>query len=468
MLIKLVHKPHFVILGAGITGLSLGWFLKRRYGENISLTILEKSSRAGGWIQTTENEGFLFEKGPRSCRTKGSGIATLQLIEELGLVPEVIVPSSAAQKRFLYVDGHLQPVPSNVLSFCFSPLMKGVLPALWKEWRVPPKNKNEDESIYDFISRRLSPEIAERFIDPLTLGIFAGDIRQLSIRSCFPQLYQWEQEYGSMIKGMLLRKSKKNEFLTPFVRSMQKFSIFTLKSGIETLVKTLTDKLKDALQLETAVMNLEIFPKHVSVMLSGGSSIQADHVFCALPAESVAGILKPLFANFDLNPEIPTASVAIVNMGWRQRVLKHEGFGHLVPTNEKEDVLGVVWDSSAFPQQNRNAQETRLTAMLGGIQYPEIARLSEQEIAEKALKAVAIHLNIDRRPDVIQASIANKAIPQYLVGHDEKVKRVELNLAKLSSRLTLLGSSWHGIAVNDCVDMAKKAVQKLSDLTDYL
>ncbi len=160
---------HIVILGAGISGLSTAWFLKKRFGKEIALTIIDKSKRPGGWMQTSHTGGFLFEQGPHSCRATGAGLATLQLAEELGLQDHVVTADPASHIRYLYHNQSLQRLPTGPLSCLFSPLMKGIIPALIRDWRTPPGNQ-DDESIYDFFSRRFGPSIAERFADYLLLA----------------------------------------------------------------------------------------------------------------------------------------------------------------------------------------------------------------------------------------------------------------------------------------------------------
>lgn len=449
-------KQRFVILGGGISGLSLGWFLKRRYGNDIALTILEKDVRPGGWIRTLEYDGFLFEKGPRSCRSTGTGVATLQLAEELGLAGETIAASPSAVKRFLYTEGRLQQLPQGVTSFLLSPLMRGVLPALWREWRTPPESSS-DESIFDFICRRLSSNIAERLIDPLTSGIYAGDIRKLSIQACFPEMFRWEQEHGSLLKGMLSKRKADKQTTSLFVSKMQRTPIFTFKGGMEILVKALATHLDDSIRLGCSVRTLELNGDGTNIILENGDMLQADHLFCALPSTEASALLNPLLAAENVQiATVPAVTVAVVNMGWKGNILKHNGFGYLIPTQEQEKVLGMVWDSSAFPQQNRSDTETRLTAMLGGAHHPEIEVLSRKEIVDRALLAVSHHLNINSPPDAIHTQVAKNAIPQYLVGHNDNVKRNEQNLKRLSSRLTLLGSSWHGVSVNDCIAESKR------------
>ncbi len=182
------------ILGAGITGLSVAWYLKKKYRNALEIAIYEKSGRAGGWIESFTKEGFRFEGGPRGFRPKGQGEATLELISELGLTKELVPSNRKAQVRYIAHKGKLR---------VFSPfylLQQGVVRSLWCDLKTPASSL-EDESIAQFAQRRFKRGIAEGVIDPLVHGIFAGDPKQLSIRSCFPKIWQAEQRYGSVLKG---------------------------------------------------------------------------------------------------------------------------------------------------------------------------------------------------------------------------------------------------------------------------
>jgi oxygen-dependent protoporphyrinogen oxidase len=439
------------ILGAGISGLALGWSLKQCYGTAISLSIYEKSQRPGGWIKSSYVDGFLFEEGPRSCRSRAAGAATLALIESLGMASEVVMASAAAKQRYLYHQGRLCAIP-GFLGMPFSPLMRGVLPALCKEWRQPP-GMQDDESIYDFVSRRFTQKVAERLADPMTAGIYAGDIRQLSMRSCFPQLFQWEQQYGSVTGGMF-RTRKDVLPVTPFVEKVQReSSIFSLRHGMESLVTALATQLKNDLKLQTPVDSIEIKEGNIWLRTAAAGQQEFDRVFCALPASETLKLFGSLLKKSYI---FPAASVATVGMGWKATVLDKQGFGYLVPSREKQDVLGVVFDSAVFPQQSGYKQETRLTAMLGGAQRPEIAGLAVDEIKSLVMCSLRNHLGIKQEPDVWHLNVAKEAIPQYLVGHAAAVQRLKQDIAKLSPYISLIGSAWHGVAVNDCIAEAAK------------
>jgi oxygen-dependent protoporphyrinogen oxidase len=448
-----------VVIGAGISGLSLGWFLKKKFNDGLSLTILEADHRAGGWIRSHKQEGFVFEEGPRSCRSKGNGAATLRLIEELDLCEEVISASPEAKIRYIYLDGKLQAVPNSFLSFLFSPLMKGVLPALLKEWRLPPTSL-ADESIAAFIGRRLNSEIAAKLMDPLVSGIYAGDINTLSMKSCFPEISRMERDYGSLVKGMFLKKRVQLEE-SPFVQAMQRTPVFTFHQGMETLVSALYDHLQKDIRLSSLVQSLQVNNDGVEVKLQNGDVLHADQVFLTTSAQATSKFITAVdeIAARKMT-EQKYATVAVVNMGWNKQVLSHPGFGYLVPSSQKQDVLGVVFDSSAFSQQNEHEQQTRLTVMLGGVNSPNIEKLSEDAIKENAFAAVEKHLNIETKPEIVHLSVAKQAIPQYNVGHHEWLKGIEDRMKVASnSRITLLGSSWYGVAVNDCIAEAEKAAQ---------
>jgi len=420
--------PHIVIIGAGISGLTLGWRLKQQK-PHIKLTILEKEQRPGGLIQTSLCDGFLFERGPHSCRSRDTGVATLQLIEELGLQSELIGASPAAKKRFIYHGGRLHPLP----------MVRTAIECLLKEWRIP-RGTAEDESVFDFFVRRCGTRVANTLIDPLVSGIYAGDMRQLSMQACFPALYRHEQEHGSLVKGMLANLFKRPQ--------RHKFPLFTLRHGMEMLIHRLGDRLQGHLVLNCAAQSLQVMPDHVEIRTKG-MTLHADEVFIALPAKAtgtlVSGVLTPPTA-------VPGSSVAVINMGWDRDVLKRSGFGYLVPSWEKEEVLGVIWDSAVFPEQNRSPQETRLTVMLGGAHRPDLPRLPELQLIQIAKKALDRHLNIREEPKALLVSVAHEAIPQYTVGHLSRLCSLETQLKDASQgRIHLLGSAWYGVSVNDCV-----------------
>ncbi len=409
---------HVCILGAGISGLSLAWQLSKN-NKFTPLTILERTARAGGWIQT-ERGDFLFERGPRTFRVKESS-RFLELSKELGLENSLIVANTAAKKRYIVRGGGLKKVPMHLL-----------VPALLKEWRVPPLE--EEETIYDFAVRRFNSRIASLFFDPMTLGIYAGDIRELSMSACFPALKKWELEYGSLTKALLKKKTVKT-------------SMVSFKEGAQTLVDALAAKLP--IHYNQEVLQLRFTDQGVEVITATDSFV-ADHLFTSLPPPTMAALFKPLDAEISaLFGQIAMRGLSVVNVGYRERQLPVKGFGYLVPTQEKEEILGVVFDSDIFPVQ----PYTRLTVMVKeGVSDPERA----------ALGALKKHLHLTGTPDVIAVHKAAGAIPQYRLGHQALIAALEKKIEERFPRLTLLGNYLRGASVEDCLGVAKEAITKLA------
>ncbi len=344
------------IIGGGITGLSSAWFLIKKY-PGAKITLFEKGPRLGGWIQTSQGGGFLFEKGPRTFQL-GRSPHLLSLIQDLGL--NVIYSDPSASKRFILHKGKLKSAGS---------FLPGLIPYLIRELFIS-SSKAEDESIYDFASRRFSRKIAETLFDPLTLGIYAGDIKKLSIRACFPGLVQWEREKGSIVRGLLSAPKKPK-------------GLFTIPSGMQTLIQELAKRLPIDVVLNCAAEKIseqEVF--------AGGKIERADRVISALP------------------PSVSAKSIWVVNVAFAGDVLLKKGFGYLAPTQEKEPLLGAIFDSAIFPEQNRFG-ETRLTAMV---------REEEKDPLQAALHAFERHLGISVQPIYTSVFFAKNAIPQFEVG----------------------------------------------------
>jgi protoporphyrinogen/coproporphyrinogen III oxidase len=418
-------KKRVVILGAGISGLSLAFFLS----DHFEVTVLEKRKRAGGWLQTESTSGFLFERGPRTFRKAHSPLL-LALIEELNLKGELIDSAPEAKRRYLWMDGHLQSFPKLLLKSAF------LLPVL-KEWAIPANRS--DESISTFATRRFNREVAERLFDPLTLGIYAGEIDHLSMKACFPRLKQWEEEYGSVTLGFLAQK-----------RSKEPSPLFSLKTGVQSLIDALVKRLEGKMRCNQEVKALRFSEQEVEVITQGGS-LHADLLFSALPVHAIAELFQPHDALLGQElAAIRSKSLQVVHLGYSQRVLPLSGFGYLVPRREKEQILGVVFDSAIFPQHNHHQEETRLTVMLNDSPDPIAA----------SVEALQRHLNISARPELSRSVSMQEAIPQYAVGHLERIAALQKRVQSLFPRCVLVGNYLTGISVEACIATAKTAADR--------
>jgi len=400
-----------VILGAGISGLAVAWFLKKKYNNRLALTIYEKSARVGGWIRTNQHQGFLFEEGPRGFRPTGKGKATIELIQELGLENELVSASTGARKRYISLGGKLHPFSLGFL------LRQGAIGAALHDL-FTPATVAEDETIENFICRRFNRQLADTLFDPLTKGIFGGDCRTLSMRSCLPRLWKLEQQKGSVLRGAF------RALFTSHAR------VHSFKEGMEILPKVLAKKLDIPILFSKKVHSLE--------------EIEADYVISAIPTSS----LSPLTHQVD---PLEYATLSTINFGWNKKVLDRRGYGFLVPSIEQGEILGMSWDSEIFPTHNRGEQ-TRICVMIGG-------NLPEEQLYDIAVKSLYLYLKITVEPIACSIHRAQSAIPQYSLYYHQRIENFKKGLP---SRVYAIGNCFDGVGVNECIFNAKKFANTVS------
>jgi protoporphyrinogen/coproporphyrinogen III oxidase len=299
-----------------------------------------------------------------------------------------------------------------------------MIPSLLREPFIS-KGGGDDESIYDFTARRLGKRIANTLIDPIALGIFAGDIRKLSVQSCFPILTQWERERGSIVFGALLSRFKKKRGPA---------GLFTLQGGMKTLIGELALKSQAKIRLDTPA--LEIRSDGVQ---ASDAFYPADLIVSALSGSSI-GRLTGLWCDF------AEADISLVHLAFEGDVLPKKGFGYLVPTWVKENLLGMVFDSAVFPQQS-SSKETRVTLMMR--RAPDL---------EEALDVMRRHLGVSQRPIFSSVHLAKGAIPEFHVGYGKRLGEFEKEAKKKFPSLILLGNYLRGASVDACIALAKQSL----------
>ena len=443
-------RKRIAILGAGISGLSLAWYLSKT-SVAPEIHLFEKSGRAGGWMHTEHCNGFLFEKGPRTLKAS-MATAILKLAKELGLQDEIIVSGRKPYHRYLWTEKKLWRFPNNPLSFLFSPLTNGLVRAIFTEWgRLG--NAGTDETVWEFALRRFNKEVARRIFDPMVTGIFGGDVHTISVKACFPTLKMWEEKYGSISRGFLLERKENEKKVKDLFSFLSSNSIFSFKNGLETIAQALFKSLNVQMHLQSKVETIRL--QHGKVELSTAlQNFEFDRVFCALPVKETG----ELFQNFDAEIAnellaVPSLGLAVVNVGYRQGVLPVKGFGYLTPSYEKEEIKGVIFDSYVFPQLNSYKHETRLT-----IKLDEDGRIDMQYV-EAALKGIKKHLGISTAPDAISIKRALRAIPQYHVGHLEKMERLMVRARARHPGIVLHGNYLSGMSVNHIIERSEQLAQ---------
>ncbi|RHY23305.1 hypothetical protein DYB36_012185, partial [Aphanomyces astaci] len=323
-----------------------------------------------------------------------------------------------------------------------------------------------DESIYDFISRRFSPVVANRLLDPMVSGIFGGNIRHLSMRSCFGLLWDMEQSHGSIVRAMLFGSSPKSTTLldgtahSSFVKTGSKAMSMSFTHGMQTFTDALAAHIEVLLADATSTPWSTQHGGGVVVRVrdagaSAAETIVADHVFSALPAPRLAPLVQSVAPSAAAAlSRLPFTSLGVVTLGFHRNLIQHSGFGYLVPTCENQGILGVIYDSCSFPQQNFDQTNniTRLSVFVGGENHPAVAAMPRAKREALALETVQRHLGVTDAPVHVESTWYEHAIPQYPVGYHADVASLEADLAQaFHASLTVVGNSFYGVGLSDCV-----------------
>lgn len=464
-----------VVLGGGLSGLSAAYYLVRKFPKQ-PVTLVEASSRLGGWIKTDRVDEVLFEQGPRTIRPQGvPGQNTLSLVEELGLDNEVLPMSTnhpAARNRMIYVNGEMHKLPSSFSSLFFKqkPFSKSLFRYLIHDLYTP-KREVKDESIYDFTSRRFGPEFADYLISAMVCGICAGNAKEISVNFLLKNFFEYEQKYGSVLKGIannvLSGGTKQSQQLGSLAMRAknERWNIFSFKNGLETLPKALEANLRNSqvnIELNAICKSVEMptDQDNALVYLEDGKVLNGQNVISSLPSENLAPLLEKHHPELsELLNKIKSVTVGVVNLHYDKKLIHEDGFGFLVPPKENLPILGVIYDSCSFPRDNG----TVLTVMMGGSWYDQLfgKNADEATLLKTAKEQLKQIIGIVQEPLHTKVRILRNCIPQYTVGHTETVEKINEYISKNKMPLTICGASYYGVGINDVILSAKNAVDKL-------
>jgi oxygen-dependent protoporphyrinogen oxidase len=453
--------PRVTIVGGGISGLTVAYALLN--SSQIEVMVLEADSRPGGKIWTDRVDGFLCERGPNGFLDNRP--QTLLLCEELGLEP--LRGSEDAKRRYIFSKGRLYLLSESPISFLRSGLISWHGKLRMGYELFAPKGP-EDESVADFVRRRLGEEALEKLIDPMCSGIFAGDPHKMSIRYCFPRIKELEQQYGSLIRAMIkLQKARKKESKVRGQESGEKVgpvptgNLTSFYNGAQTLTDALAKRLEGRVRLGVSVQSIELEGKLYKLHTSKGI-INADIVVLASPAYASAEILRGLDLRLSrILLDIPYAPVSVICLGYRREKVIHslKGFGFLIPHIEGKRLLGTLWDSSIFPNRAPDGY-VLLRSMVGGARSPALAMLDDTQLINTVLDELRPIVFLGSEPDMVRVYRWEKAIPQYVMGHGERLQIIDERLRSFPG-LYITGNAYRGVGMNDCIENAYKIADKV-------
>ncbi len=457
-----------IVVGGGISGLAAAYVLRtkaREAGVELDLTVLEKEERTGGKIWSIKEEGYLCEWGPNGFLD--SKPQTLDLCADLGVRESLLRSNDDARKRFIFSNGMLHRLPENGPSFFASKLISwpGKI-RLAMEPFAPKPPAGIDETLAAFGRRRLGKEALEKLISPMVSGIFAGDPETMSLKSCFPRIAELESEYGGLVMAMILlaRKKQRERAEGKVVSSAAGPGgiLTSFREGIQTLTNILEEKLGNGTVVTgretTGIRAGKSVPYTVRTV---AGDLEADLVVVAAPSFAAAGMLREFDPGIaGILDDIPYASMTVACFGYERERLAHDldGFGYLIPKGEGMSTLGTLWDSSIFEDRAPEGH-VLLRSMLGGACFPEYVELSDEEVERRVREDLKTTMGIKVPPSFVRIFRHEKAIPQYTVGHGERLRALG-ELLKARPGLVLTGNSYRGIGLNDCVAAANRAAEE--------
>lgn len=443
-----MEKSKVCILGSGITGLSYAYYLQK-YRPDIEFVILEEKENAGGVIQSNKFGDCVVEWGPRGVRPKGKGQNVLEMVEDLGLWDELVFADDKAKKRYLYHDDKLQVLPHSLGSFLSSPYLRIFLKAFYKDLKA--KGVRGDESIASFTDRHFGVSFRKLFFDSVVSGIWAGDVEKMSISATLPMLKELERKKGSVIRGMFGRKAQSLD-VKQFPKEFTSKALFSFKNGVQTLVEKLKEQLDGCIVYGVKPTEIDFQSKLLRV--SDGQVYSYSSLVSTLPAYTLSEFVGGDMAK-DLNA-INYSPVGILNYKYEKSQLDFDGFGFLVPSKEKSVVLGMVANSNTFPCHGSETHHVN-TVMLGGARY-DLSYLRSLDLKSEAKEFLSKVFGKQISIDQEEYRFIEKAIPQYEVGHLDRVKRIASNSPQ---DLIVLGNFMYGVSLIDIISKSKEMVKKL-------
>jgi oxygen-dependent protoporphyrinogen oxidase len=462
------------IIGAGIAGLATAYYLatfSRQEGQQLEIAVLEKEGRLGGAILTEQADGFLMEGGP-DCFISEKPWA-LKLCGELGLEQEVIGTNQQVRRTFILLKGRLHEIPEGFMLLAPTslwPFIKSSLFSLPGKARMgldlilPRKKSATEESLAAFVRRRLGREALERIAEPLVAGIHAGDPETMSLQSTFPRFINLEQGHRSLIWGMYQRKKQ-------FAHLRSRYTMFlTLRQGMEGMITALKKTLspgtislgQEVLRVEKIIGKPPQRPRYRLQLRGKKKAMEVDAVVLATPAFATADLLQGIAGDIAHQlTTIPYCSTATVNLAYDRSQIGHplDGYGFVVPRLEKRSIMAATFSSVKFAGR-APAGKALLRCFVGGAKNEELVSWEDDELLAAIKKDITGILSIEGEPRHIRIFRWHKAMPQYILGHDERLSRIGQGLVKHPG-LFLTGSAYRGIGISDCVHQAELIAEQI-------
>jgi len=470
---------HVIIVGGGIVGLATAYYLQeesRAAGLPLTYTLLESDRTPGGKIVTEHADDFVIEGGPDCFLSRKPWAA--DLCRRLGLGDDLMDTNDARRKVFVLNRGRLTPLPDGVMlivptritPFLTSPLISwpGKV-RMGLDLFIPSRHDGDDESVANFVRRRLGQEALDKIAEPLMSGIHVSDPERQSLLGTFPRFRDLELKYGSLIRGMLAARRAPQP---PRSSDSGPSSMFiTLRQGLGQFTQSLERALTGGQVITgTRVVGLERGDgegdhgdhPYYRVRTGDGATSEAHAVILTTPAFVSAELVSDLAPSLaDALRGIRYVSTAVITLGFRRADVAHplDGFGFVVPRRERRKVFGCTWTSTKF-HHRAPPEALLLRCFVGGPGREEVVELSDEELMALVRQELGVIMGLHAPPTLTRIFRWPKANPQYDVGHLDRVREMHA-LCETQPGLFITGSAFEGVGLPDCVRQGQQAASRV-------
>lgn len=451
-----------VVLGGGISGLTVARDLHR---AGVDVCLLEAGRSVGGCIRTERRDGFLLEKGPFNVIVRDPAFE--DLLAELSNEITIVCASSRARKRYIYRGGRLLRVPTNPLSLLTTPLLGfGARLRVLRGLFASRAGTDQEETIEQVAVRRFGTQFSDTFVSAMIAGIFAGDIRRLSLQACFPKVAQVDRQAGSLIGyGLKSVLGPKRGGRKKGRRRWR--GLVSIDGGLGALTEAMGRELGEARIAGARAECVRRVEDDYEVDYRAGDNdpmtTSCRCLVLAVPAGEAARLLEPLLPRAaESLATVRTSSLTVLNLGYRAADVAHplNGFGFLVPHDEPDfPLMGVLWSDTIFPHHAPNGHRL-IRVFIGGARDPGAASRPEAELISTAKSAIRDLLGITGEPVLTDLCRHPNAIPQYEIGHTQRIEKLESIIAT-SPNLYLAGNYLRGVSLNDCVREGRNTASRI-------
>ena len=432
-----------IILGAGISGLTLAHYLNKK---NLDFLVVESQPKVGGNIISFEKSGFVCENGPNTVLLNKKSV--VELIDEIGLKDKIIFPNDYNNKRFLLRKGKLIPIPQNFIEFIKTNLLSLTSKLrLIIEIFIPKHNRNV--SVKSFFKKRFGNNFEEIFVEPFLTGIYAGETNKMSTKHVLNKIWNMEQKSGSIIIDTLKRKKKLN-----------KSRSFNFKNGLIDFVLAINKNISNKIILKSEVTSVKKIKKGYEIIINNNIKYHCKKLISTLPAFGLANIIFDEKISKNLK-KINYCPIMVLHLGIEKSKIKEniDGFGVLTKRKDNQSFLGILFNSRIFPHVAPQGNDL-LTVIIGGARQPQLIDQDVNKLKKTIINEIRKIISYDGKIIMENNFLWKNGIPQYDLDHDVLIENIS-DFHKKNKNFYILGNYIKGISVSDCIQNAFELSKKL-------